>query len=58
MSVEVLLLIQAAAGRRHRSMSSKNTYRTIRYADGWFELREEDNPDAWLAIDGPVDVDP
>lgn len=37
-------------------MSSDITYRTIRYADGWFELREKDSEDAWLAVDAPVDV--
>lgn len=33
------------------------TYKTIHYADGWLEIRETENADAWLATDHPWAVE-
>lgn len=33
------------------------TYKTIHYADGWVEIRETENPEAWIATNLPSSVD-
>jgi len=36
--------------------AQQTTYKTIHYADGWLEIRETENPDAWLATDLPATI--
>ncbi|WP_416840470.1 hypothetical protein [Haloferax sp. DFSO52] len=35
------------------AIMTKHTYKTVYYADGWFEIREEENTEAWIATDAP-----
>jgi hypothetical protein len=32
-------------------------YETVYHDDGWIEIREETNPDGWIATDTPVCVE-
>ncbi|ELZ82755.1 hypothetical protein C453_16758 [Haloferax elongans ATCC BAA-1513] len=35
------------------AIMTTHTYKTVYYADGWFEIREEENTEAWIATDSP-----
>ncbi len=38
---------------RTARIMTTHTYKTVYYADGWFEIREEENAEAWIATDAP-----
>ncbi|AFK19933.1 hypothetical protein HFX_2245 [Haloferax mediterranei ATCC 33500] len=40
------------------AIMTKHTYKTVYYADGWFEIREEENTEAWVATDAPCALAP
>ncbi|GGC47712.1 hypothetical protein GCM10007209_06700 [Haloferax sulfurifontis] len=40
------------------AIMTKHTYKTVYYADGWFEIREEENAEAWIATDAPCGLAP
>jgi hypothetical protein len=35
-----------------------HSYKTVYYADGWLEIREDGNPEGWIAISSPAEADP
>ena len=41
------------ATRRYRTMS-EHAYKSVQYEDGWLEIREDGNPEGWIAIDDPA----
>ena len=40
--------------RRYRTHMSEHAYKSVHYEDGWLEIREDGNPEGWIATDDPA----
>lgn len=52
-------IVRGDGSSNHHAMTHTYDARWIGHydEDGWLEIREAENPDAWLATDRPVDIE-